>query len=1165
MKIKDSSVAYRGVRVGAGEGTSMSTAEDDSINATEQPTNEGSATVTFPHTLQLGFPKSMLAPAEGGNKLIALLRKRGLTTSLMKQVLARPWVRKMLGKTNGHRDNAIVELLSNPYLRADCFVWTAERRPVAQYYFSLSPEFAILSAFAPEWPELALDEEVLRAECERWDEIRQGLKKGAFEDAQASTFGVFMLWPRIRGSLESWGSLSAAEREATSHAAFAISTLAKDEWFIGKAIELVPELKEDLGGLLSPFSAAKADGSMNGEAVPQEEASTESETTLTTDLTMAWKTIGEELASLSGEWGDTPRRGLLERLIALSNSGSDLIAEIPEDKKPPRALLQAGLAALRSRLLELAIEEVMSWLTSDVIDQVMARWDLQRAVAADDQALLDLVDDTDVALSRVEVAFAEMQAAETRFIETRQAVQALESELANRTSAIRKLELAKRSLQAREESIDAERKRTDVMLFVLASASPHGEVFDPAVDYLAEATQESTIVSNVNDESVDPVIDTEPNAAAVAADTAPPNQVTEETALNEPIGASNPVPPSLVEDVEVVDQEPTAATPVHMPKPVAEAPCAVIADPPHELAAAPGLSISVGGSAAPTPNEKLGDVLEIQPAQVFSETTDARCRPIWLLLQQDKPSLAFQFAAALQSVAPQIRVPHPSLLRSVALAPGLTTSDGPLAGAIGESLAEIEAAWFEPGGAPSNWCIALNLLLIAATLRPMVLAPLTSASTIAAYRHLDGRHSAVLQLVKSVADLSERLTRFSIGPSVLRSAADESSLRAQVAKLSKVADDWLYERAPNKKIRYAPASKVWLYWLRPGEPIHALISPVSSGLTAERSAVKAAIDQLSDYNQFNAILAETDRRKLNRRGPDIEAGALEHLWVATCEAVEIAKEWLATAELLTESGDQLRALVGQLQLVFQEHAGSACQQLEQPWEGDECGQVRAASRVLVKEVKAIADMFVASDAIPVAEPMAKEILARDLLWVPGAYVSDGWAVESEGTALVQALTAWTQSPISTEAALTARVAVGDVAGAELLLPYVSDDRERTLQAQAIERAKEQWLKDLQRKLLQARRDTEVGLAYGYLNDTERAACESELSALEVGLRDTGRFDEGESKVAAIQARIDAYKAHRVQQARLSFERERPRLTEDVANQVEVPLARSDIHTFNEVA
>jgi hypothetical protein len=1144
----------------------MSGADVDSfLNARELQPGETALDDTYRHKLQAGFPSSMLDLKAGSGKLIAMLRTRGLTTAVMKEVLARPWVRQVLKKANGSREDAITKLLSNPYFRADIFVKTAERQSVRRCYYALSLELTIMTAFEPDWPSLALDEVALQARCGPWKAIRQGLSENAFKDAKPSTLGVFMIWLKVRAALESWATLDADARESAVYAAFALSSLGTVDWFIRTAIEIVPELEEELGHLRAadPEVKSEADTSPTTDLSEPRTAGAIG-STRSTDVASAWASIGEELVRLHDEWGETPRRGQLQRLMALGVRAAEMEGTVPEDKKPAQAVLQESLVTLRLCLLDMAVEVVMSWLGPDVIAQVMARWDLKRAKEQDEQALLELAEDAGLALSRIAAAFAEMQAAEARVTETKEASEVLESELATCSSAIRQLELEERSFQAREDSIDAERKRKDVRLFVLASASPHGGVFDLAVDYAAQADQQSTAESSSEDDSGTPVIESGTRAVEVPAAPETPVQSTKTPLLDDAGAAPAKAPESPSAVVGTLVREPVAALPMLVPKPAVEGPRAIAAVKLHEPPASPALPAPVGGGAVLTPSEQAEDLPDIQPDQEFSDAAGDRCRPIWSLLQQGKPALAFQFATALQAVAPNIRVPHPSLLRSVALAPGLTASDGPLAEAIGESFADIQAIWFEPGEAPSNWCTALNLLLIAATLRPMVLAPLTSASAIAGYRHLDGRHSAVLQLVKSVVGISERLTRFAIGPSVLRSAADESSLRSQVAQLSKAASDWLHERAPNKKIRYAPASKVWLHWLRPGEPIHALIATVTSGSTAERGAVRAAIDQLSDYDKFNAILAETDRRKLDRRGPDIEAGALEHLWIATCEAVDIAKAWLATVEMLTESGDQLRALVGQLQLAFQVHADGACLELEQPWAGDEWGQVRAASRLLFTEVKAVADMFRASDAIPVAEPMSKEILARDLLWVPGAFVGEGWAVESDSAALLQALTAWSKSPVGTEEALTVRLASGDVAGAELLLAHVSDDRVRAVQAQEVERAREQWLKDLQRQVLQARRATEVGLAYGYLTDAERAACESELSALEVGLRDSGRFDEGMRKVAAVQTKVEGCKAQRVEKARASFERERPRLSEGVAGQVEAPLARSDIHTFNEL-
>ena len=548
----------------------------------------------------------------------------------------------------------------------------------------------------------------------------------------------------------------------------------------------------------------------------------------------------------------------------------------------------------------------------------------------------------------------------------------------------------------------------------------------------------------------------------------------------------------------------------------------------------------------------------------FSASDGELCRPVWALLRSGKPTLAYHFAQALQASSPSVLVPHPPLLKAVALAPGLVASDGPLAMAVGEALAEIEAKWFEPGDTPSNWHSALNLLLIAATLRPMVLAPATGAASIARYRHLDGRHSALLELVRKVGEVSEPLTGFSVGPTALRSAANEASQKAQFAALSKDAGDWLYERAPSKKIRYAPASQVWQQWLKPGGLIHKLVEPIAQGAIQERSAVRSAAEELASYSVFLERLRDTDRVQLQRRGQDIEAGALEHLWVATCEAVAISKEWLGAAGLLSESGGRLRALVADLQAAFTAHASAACEELSAHWEGDDWGQVAAASEVLRREIEAIAQMFRESGAVPEAEPQPKELLAKDLLLIPGTTLTEGWTVEQGGEKLAQALKAWCAQPISATEAFDARVVLGDLSGAELLLRQTGDARVVDRGAQDLDRSRELWVKDLQKLILQARRASEVGLAYGYLSDSDRAALESEISAVEVGLRETGRFDEAKRRVNLVAEKLDRWKAQRVSDARGDFDRERINLSEEVAKQLEAPLARSDIHTFNEL-
>lgn len=1019
--------------------------------------------------------------------------------------------------------------------------------------YALAVDVQLLDAYDREWCKLCLDADVLTAACPEWPRIREALER-VWKSKEPMPLGVFMLWPRLLNDLQRWNELSDDYRLRVGHAIFSLSSVGWTRWFIDEAVSRCPDLESELGELKSPSRRASATNTTPSQSDSQpgtDVISCEGEEMAdqVLDIDGMWSAIGVELGRIQSDWQLAPSREILANLIALGAQATELLAVIPESRVSPSDLLEQGLEALRERLLEAVAGENLPLLSSDDLDGISARWRISLADMQDDASAMELVEDAELALNRVSAAVSEMQAAQARVIEARQDVAALEEELAKQLSAIRRIDLAKRLQKAKEDEITAERKQTDVMLFVLASASPMGGAFDPAIDYVAEmatrsegelartdAPAEHELAGFTLPASVEPSLVVGPFDEATAVE------------VETTVVSTSPVPAKILDDLATESM--IALT---EPLNVAAAPVTEI------TTQSPALGPSEGADAA-----SEGGVTTGGREASFTDAAGDQCRPIWSLLRLAKPALAYQFAQVLHTASPQLRILPPALLRSVALAPGLVASDGPLAMVIGEAFADIEAAWFEPGDAPSNWHTALNLLLIAATLRPMVLAPAMGAAAIAGYRHLDGRHSALLELVRKIGEVSEPLTGFTIGPTVLRSAADEASQQAQLAQLSADAGDWLYERAPSKKIRYAPASKVWLHWLKPGEIIYRLVSPVARGAMDERNAVRTAIEELSDYNVFLERLKDTDRRQLQRRGQDIEAGAREHLWVLTCEGVALAKGWLAAANLLSDSGGRLRLLVGQLQAAFDAHTEQVCAELDGPWDDDNWGQVEAANQVLRAEVKAIAGMFKSGDAVPVGEPQAKELLARDLLWVSGASIAPGWVVESDDKTLLQALEAWSNSPVDSVGAFDARVQAGDLAGAELLLPYLPGDGEDGSRYQVIEKARDMWEKDLQRCVQLARRASEVGLAYGYLSDTERTTCESELSAVEVGQRDTGRFDEAIRRVRAVASRIDEQKAHRVNEARREFEREKSGLSEEVSMQVEAPLARSDIHTFNEL-
>ncbi len=1118
-----------------------------------------------------GLPKSLVKSKEGEAAVIVLMRsKAGLNRKRVRELRAK-------FKPKNDRAEALTKSMFADdwqllvrYVSADhrwgnfwsCMQSQQQKQIiVGSVHFTLALDIQLLNAYDPSWMNLEEDAETLTGCCPEWPRIREALLKYWKGGKTPMHLGVFMLWPQLQTDLQKWSSLDAARQLEVAHAVFSLSSVGWTRWFIDQALAICPSLEEELGEAALPkltkpnstgnsatsTSAVDTCGEMLGLSDPSEKQQSHLE---------QWSDIGYALKTLEHDWGTELSRELLEKLIALCSRASQLLNEIPEIKISPREILEQRLTALDVRLKDSSQAAEFRWLGDDELKNVLARWWLAAAQAEGDGELESLASDADNAQKRLDSAFEAMQAAVAAAIEAKRRVLELDEQYAGHIPLAQRIEVAQCLDQAREKQRQAELLQRDAMLSVLAAASPNGEAFNPGANYVAAmaalASRGEQVVAPLAETVLgEPAIDEGQGHSVQTEDRVVPDEVTYENAaakVDESRIRRNSSAPALVDSAsnDTVTDACNLASQLMCETDVY-----------HEVKDE-GYESAVDGDGSA--QHQLDESTERQAA--FTDEVGDQCRPIWTLLRMGKASLAYQFANTLQTDSPDLRVPPPKLLRSVALTRGLTASDGPLAMAIGDAFLEIDSTWFEPGKTPSKWHTALNLLLIAATLRPMILAPATGASSVARYRHLDGRHSELLELVRKVGELSEPLTGFAIGPTVLGSAADEASQREHLKQLSKDAEDWLYERAPRKKFRYAPASKVWLHWLKPGEFIHRLISLVVLGAMEQRSSVRSLIDELSDYDVFLERVRDTDRRQLQRRGQDIEAGALEHLWVATCEAVTLAKGWLAAAMLFSESGSRLRVLVGQLKAAFDTHAPRVIEELEMTWEGDGWGQVTAASLILSSEVTAIVGMLKQSDAVMVAEPQPKEILARELLLVPLATVDQSWNVESDGIELLQALEDWSNQPVAASSAFDTRVRDGDLAGAEQLLPLLPDDTQARLAS--IDRARDLWTKDLHREIQQARRASEVGLAFGYLSDEERSSCESELSAVELGQKDSRRFDVALKRIRTVTGRIERQKTKRVDEARLQFDQERPGLNEDVAQELAAPLERSDIHTFNEL-
>lgn len=416
----------------------------------------------------------------------------------------------------------------------------------------------------------------------------------------------------------------------------------------------------------------------------------------------------------------------------------------------------------------------------------------------------------------------------------------------------------------------------------------------------------------------------------------------------------------------------------------------------------------------------------------------------------------------------------------------------------------------------------MNLLLVAATLRPMVLCPESGASAIAGYLHLEsqGRYKSLYSLVQSLRESSDRLLGFRIELASIRQARSEAAIDNDFLVLQAEAGDWLRIQAPAMTIKFAAATKVWHAWLKPDGLITRLVSPVASNRTSELAEVRDSIRLLSDHSELRKLIRKTDRTENQRvRGEDIHSGALDHLARCTREAIGLARRWVALRESQSPSNDQMRKLLMNIR--------EKLEQLREPiraeltaTDSDSWGLVASSQKTALRELQALQALFdPESPPLPASEPPADEVIGRDMLWVPSIRIGADWSIETPEVELLLSIRQWLAEPVSFMDAFDARLERGDVFGARLLLMCSGDEHSTLDLEDSLRRERDSWRAKLKSALQEARRNIEIGSAYGYISDPERGAWESDLVVVEAQTAEHGHFDLALRSITGISASI----------------------------------------------
>lgn len=1003
------------------------------------------------------------------------------------------------------RDLAVLTHYMDPTKRFNAF-WSLMSRSEAgdankgSMAYAMAIDIQLLEAFEPAWMSIEIEDDVLSAACSEWGAIRERLLARPDIKKHGLGLGAFMLWPRIVGRLADWPEMDAAQRACVCNAAFALSSIGWSSWFVEQVIALRPEAASELGHLvpaLSPSSTREIGAQVGSvsdvDTVGQHSVDQQS-------AGVDFDALLHRLDSVVEELHREPTREAVSELSELASEFAGLSKTLPERAGHAMARFDARRMALIEHLREVAGRASFDWLEADLIEQIDSRW---RAASMQEDALMDLdalTEDAASALERTECAAGDYLEAADQQTAAQRAVALAETTLKAATGFSERGVAKRHFNDALRSSIEADERQHLQQGRLLDAASPFCGPFEASgADHDgAERTEQPEDAQAAARAQVHPAPLMEAASSEKDGLIGQPRDVpgpeTAKAAVDAPIRTLAPAreaTSSKPEGAEMALNEPPEAGEISLP---------------HLLA-----------------DEEL-------PSEVYSAAAGEICRPVWRNLSEGHSALAFHAAHWIEQVHDGVKVPPPDLLAAVALSDALVLPDGAVQHALAARFAALESDDYAVS-APRSWHTALNLLLVAATLRPMVLAPSTGAQAVAAYLHQDGHYSALYDMVQKIKGLSAKLMGFRIEPTALRKARGKAAIKTELQASQQEAEDWIRQQAPNYTIKFASATSVWKQMVRPGGEIDQLLAPVLHNRIEDAGVVKEALGRLSDLDHVTRLIHHIDRKVLKRlRGEDIHSGALDHLLRLIEEALRIPRQWLGLVELLGRHGDRLRELLEDVHGALKGNLDGIEAELLSVPARDDWGLVKAGQSQALAAVHGLLSLFESDDAVRDVEPSPTEVLGRSLLLVSGLPVSDTWAVEMGAPEALSLLASTDVGEGTALSALKQRLDRGDVLGAEMMTESGLVEPDSGL----IRQARERWKLETKREITDCRRLVEVGSAYGYLQDADRGQIESELAKWEAQLEDLRRFDATRASIKQHRDQIEAVRDEKKAEVRLAL-------------------------------
>jgi len=961
------------------------------------------------------------------------------------------------------------------------------KRANRQFIHNISIDKKFLDQYKQDWNARELDEDALTAACPAWPAIRTQIrstlaqeKADKYIDMDSLSLGLFMLWPDLQQDFQQWSALDEQQRIEATHAVFALSTAAHSYWFIDRALALCPPLANEFDWIVrhrdwNPSPATEAD---------------------TATSEQAWEALLERLNEIVHELMEQPTQEAVLDLAVLGQELKQASTHLPHRQVDIVQRLNGQTQILMQRLHEIAARDGFAWLDVDLLQRVHARWQIRCDESDDPEHLNTLCAYMTAAVSSLDETVPAYALICQQVDAAADEINRLKQALGSADGFLQKIKIQPQLDAAQQAGLDIEKTQQARQVELIERVLPP----DERLERLRDPSPEPDFPPELGKPIEQDVIGT---------------------------GETDPAQADKAADANVVAQMIHRSVEQSVPIPVSAGMEADPTPPSGEIEPTTVFDINDGTHPAVDAEESL-----------YNRKGGELCKPIWQCLELGKPGLAWHAAHWSMQVHPDVPIPPLALLAAVAYAQDLLESDGPLAIELAAQFERFEKQDFEASTKPDKWHAALNLLLVAATLRPMVLAPASGAVEIAGYLHLGGPdYPALNDLVRQLRTLSRLLAGFRIDANAIKRARGDASIEEELQALQKEARQW-YEKARTRKTKYVPASEVWRRWIDQDGYVNVLISPVIGDTRTDTDNVRARLEEMRDSKRVDRQITETDRKDIGRRrGPDIDSDARVQLHALLKEPSRIASQWLELVELLNQGRDNtLRKQLDRIRKLLLESRSAVGVELS-AGSDDRWGRIPAARNLVQRAFDDLIALFENPQSVlddKFEESTPPEVLGRACLTIATLPVANDWQVELTPEQALDCLVSACETPETAEYAYKARLQRGDLLGAQLMLDIGLVD-EQASGASLPEHARSRWKEWLKTQIQETRVAVENGRYNGYIPDQAHRSIEEQLARLETGLSDQQRFDLASHEITGINAQVEQWRTARIQEVRSTLQ------------------------------